>query len=100
MVIGISGRMQNGKDLTGKIIQILTNFPKMDNEKVIKDLDKEYYNNKFVIKKFADTLKDIVCLLIGCTREQLEDQNFKSLSMEDLYIEGIITKEFYESLPD
>ena len=29
------------------------------------------------IKKFADKLKDIVCLLIGCTREQLEDQEFK-----------------------
>ena len=26
----------------------------------------------------ADKLKDIVCLLIGCTREQLEDQDFKN----------------------
>ena len=30
------------------------------------------------IKKFADKLKDIVCLLIGCTREQLEDSEFKN----------------------
>ena len=29
------------------------------------------------IKKFADKLKDIVCLLIGCTRQQLECQEFK-----------------------
>ena len=29
------------------------------------------------IKKYADKLKDIVCLLIGCTREQLEDREFK-----------------------
>jgi hypothetical protein len=30
------------------------------------------------VKKFADKLKDIVCILIGCTREQLEDQDFKN----------------------
>ena len=29
------------------------------------------------IKKFADKLKDIVCLLIGCTREELENPKFK-----------------------
>ena len=33
--------------------------------------------SNFEIKKFADKLKDIVCLLIGCTREQLEDREFK-----------------------
>ena len=31
----------------------------------------------FEIKKYADKLKDFVCLLIGCTREQLEDREFK-----------------------
>ena len=31
----------------------------------------------FEIKKYADKLKDIVCLLIGCTREHLEDREFK-----------------------
>lgn len=29
------------------------------------------------IKKFADKLKDIVCMLIGCTRGQLENREFK-----------------------
>jgi len=29
------------------------------------------------IKKFADKLKDIACLLIGCTRADLEDREFK-----------------------
>lgn len=28
--------------------------------------------------RFADKLKDFVCRLIGCTREQLEDQDFKA----------------------
>ena len=34
--------------------------------------------SNFEIKKFADKLKDIVCLLINCTREQLEDEEFKN----------------------
>ena len=41
-----------------------------------KDHIRERCSN-YQIKKFADKLKDIVCLLIGCTREQLEDREFK-----------------------
>ena len=36
-----------------------------------------YQAQNWEIKKFADKLKDIVCLLIGCTRQQLEDREFK-----------------------
>ena len=38
-------------------------------------------NKGWQIKKFADKLKDIVCLLIGCTRKQLEDRDFKETSL-------------------
>lgn len=58
MIIGISGKQGSGKDEVGKIIQNLL-------------------GNDWQIKKYADKLKDIVCLLIGCTREQLEDREFK-----------------------
>ena len=34
--------------------------------------------HKWKIKKFADKLKDIICLLIGCSRDQLENESFKS----------------------
>ena len=34
-------------------------------------------SSNYQIKKFADKLKDIACLLIGCTREHLEDREFK-----------------------
>jgi len=57
-LIGISGKISSGKDLAGKILNDLS-------------------GNIFENKKFADKLKDIVCLLIGCTREQLEDREFK-----------------------
>ena len=54
----------------------------------------------FEIKKFADKLKDIVCLLLGCTREQLEDRGIKSLSLQELSDKGIISKEFVDLLDD
>ena len=57
-LIGISGKISSGKDLAGKILNDLS-------------------GNIFENKKFADKLKDIVCMLIGCTREQLEDREFK-----------------------
>ena len=57
-LIGISGKISSGKDLAGKILN---------------DLSGDIFENK----KFADKLKEIVCLLIGCTREQLEDREFK-----------------------
>lgn len=84
MIIGISGKIGSGKDLVGQIIQYLTS----EGEKIG---DFNYWSSnytarkeqnalpqfKWQIKKFADKLKDIVCLLIGCTREQLEDREFK-----------------------
>ena len=58
-IIGISGKKTVGKNTIAKIINQLT-------------------NNKYEEKCFADKLKDIVCLLIGCNREQLENESFKS----------------------
>lgn len=72
----------------------------MSTGRVVEHLHKDLANSEYKIKKFADKLKDIVCILIGCTREQLEDSKFKSMTMEDLYKQGLITKDFYESLPD
>jgi len=60
MIIAISGKQQSGKDFSAEeIIKLLPN-----------------YNWKIV--KFADKVKDIVCLLIGCTRLQLENITFKN----------------------
>ena len=63
-LIAISGKKQSGKNAIAKIINQLT-------------------NNKYEEKCFADKLKDIVCLLIGCTREQLEDEEFKNTELEE-----------------
>ena len=46
--------------------------------------------SRFIIKKYADKLKDIVCLLIGCSRVDLENRVFKDkeLGEEWWYYEG------------
>jgi len=77
MIIGISGKIKSGKDAIGKIIQMLAQG--IDSNTQIKDYVKgtDITGFDWKIKKFADKLKDIVCLLINCTREQLEDRDFK-----------------------
>lgn len=93
MIIAISGKIGSGKDTVGKIIQYLVDknvhneqmqgFPDTEEDfKVYLD-DVVEEDKLWQIKKFADTLKDIVCLLIGCTREQLEDQKFKETELSE-----------------
>ena len=93
-LIGVSGKIGSGKDTVAKIIQWLV---VLDNEapghfgtNSLADtihfikygkpfLETELFaNSNYVIKKFADKLKDIICLLIGCTREDLEKEDFKN----------------------
>src|SRR5690606_7441354 len=88
MIIAISDKIDSGKDTVAEIIQYLITKEKFPN---IKLEEKKFYytgftddiqtsqaeESNFQIKRFADKLKDIVCLLIGCTREQLEDREFK-----------------------
>jgi hypothetical protein len=84
MIIGVSGKMQSGKNLTANIIQYLVDKKKMNytTEDTKEDLE-SYLKNKHNLKcewqqkAFADKLKDIVCILLNCTREQLEDREFK-----------------------
>ena len=94
-ILAISGKKGVGKDTVGKIIQYLTakneaildiNMPDRDYWINISFEDYFKYNmlvHKWKIKKFADKLKDIICLLINCTREQLEDESFKNTELEE-----------------
>jgi len=94
MIIGINGRIGSGKDLVGKIIQYLIWKSKVErrekplstyslNDFLNKNYDLKGNLSEWQIKKFADKLKNIVCLLIGCRREQLEDINFKNQELEE-----------------
>jgi hypothetical protein len=97
-IISISGKAGSGKDTAGSIIQYLTESPnditKNSYEKwlMLKEFSR-FNSNNWKIKKFADKLKDIACMMLGCTREQLEDQEFKKTVLGpewDTY--GIIRK--------
>lgn len=65
-LIGIIGCINSGKDTVGNIIL-------------------ENVNNtcEWEIKKFADKLKDIVCILLNCTREDLENRVFKETELSE-----------------
>ena len=95
-LIGISGKAGVGKDLVGVIIQYLVHTTGIINMEYWEDFkNKSTFNqivfSQYVIKKFADKLKDIVCLLIGCTREQLEDREFKEKKLGEEWDIKIIT---------
>lgn len=92
MIIGISGKIGSGKDTIAKMIKFITliNFNEFNklrtehNEKIdlfqfyIDRADEIVKGSNWEIKRYADKVKDVICILIGCTREQLEDQKFKN----------------------
>lgn len=84
MLIATSGKINSGKDTVGKIIQYLIWKERVESDGVhlanysLADFERIGYQlSGWKIKKFADKLKDIVCILLSCTRQQLEDKNFK-----------------------
>jgi hypothetical protein len=104
MIIGISGKINSGKDTVGKIIQYLTLDKEvfaMTNADIIADLEYNGYcasKSDWKIKKFADKLKDIVCILLGCTRTELEDREFKEKELgEEWWFNHIIPERGFGS---
>lgn len=81
MIISISGHIGAGKDLVGSIIQYLIAYKdsKSLDDAAILFCQKHQIlpPDHWQIKKWADKLKDITCLILDCTREQLEDREFK-----------------------
>lgn len=77
MVIGVSGKLGSGKDAVGTIVQCLT-LGYTTGETCIALIENDIISDAtWENKKFAGKLKDIACLILGCTREQLEDREFK-----------------------
>lgn len=95
MIISISGRIGHGKDEVAKIIQYLTSRGSKGSYASFSLADS---TSSWHIKKFADKLKDITCLLLGCTREQLEDREFKEKELGEEWWYWDIDK--YPNLPD
>ncbi len=96
-IINVSGRINSGKDETGKIIQYLTSessnknsskyrsyseFKKKGGGSSPRNFD-HHYQSSWQIKKYATKLKQIVAILLGCTEEDLEDREFKEGKLGD-----------------
>jgi hypothetical protein len=80
-IIAIAGRAGSGKDTVGTVIQYLTSTFPIGTKTPFNIKENYSSTSNWQVKKFADKLKDIVCILIGCTREQLEDQDFKNTKL-------------------
>lgn len=99
-LIAISGKIGAGKDSVGNIIRYLSHpkYKEDSNLYLLKDIEDFLTHNSldtqetYQIKKFAGKLKDIVCILLGCSRVQLEDRVFKNKKLgEDWWYWKIFT---------
>ena len=111
-LIGISGKAGSGKSTVAKIIQelILGHSNEEIEQSILNEAGSKIQreDSGWEVKKFADKLKDIVCILIGCTKEDLESQEFKSRELKEDWIKyklhdgsvyRNISKEKYDLLP-
>ena len=115
-IISISGEMFSGKDTVGNIIQYLLWKDKVEkatipfsNYSVLDFINRNYdYKgqlSEWEIRKWADKLKDIVCIILNCTRAELEDRNFKEKELGEewwIYKSGkyIFTVDTYNKYKD
>lgn len=118
MIVGISGKKQSGKNTVALIWQYLYDYY-YNNYKhpITVEGFKEYVKNNhhlksdWIQKSFAYKIKQIACILIGCTMEQLEDPVFKetplgesfkvykyinSYNEIELFIDSLTQLEMYE----
>lgn len=65
MLIGITGHKFSGKSTVARLLHNATGYQ---------------------VVSFADKLKDITCVLSGCTRENLEDYDFKETRLVPDYL--------------
>lgn len=85
-LIGVSGGIGCGKDLIGQMLQYIGDeISEISFYRFEDSIKPHKYRvsraHKYEIKKFADKLKDCVCLILGCTREQLEDRDYKETEL-------------------
>lgn len=79
-LIGISGKIKSGKDFASTVCEYIDS---RSNKPFDRWVNTDYINYQkfdhqgYEIKKYAGKLKDIVCLITGVTRFELENQDIK-----------------------
>lgn len=92
MIISVSGKINSGKDTVGEIVQIISASPHFTDEAIVRFLGRPQLHPLWENKKFADKLKDMACMLLGCTREQLEDREFKEKELGEEWDKWYVEK--------
>ena len=89
-LIGISGKINSGKDTVGSIIQYLTSEAYTTRDRSYEsflrghqnpDTFGYYYHSDWKVKKFAYKLKEVASLLTGIPISNFEDQDFKKTNL-------------------
>lgn len=87
-IIAISGYSGSGKDLVGRIIQLLHARREHTNSQLLEILQNYETNQWWIeelcgweIKKFAGKLKEIASMLTGIPIQKFEDQEFKKTNL-------------------
>lgn len=80
MIVSVSGKMQAGKDTTGKIIQFLT---QKNNEISLEEMlqypsTEQPNTTEWKIKKYAGKLKECISLITGVSLADLEREDIKN----------------------
>lgn len=88
-LIGVSGTINSGKDVTGEMLQYIS---MVDNPTYKGFQDNIILECDYEIKKCAEKLKEVVALIIGCKRSDLEDETFKNKELPEQW--WVYTRDF------
>ena len=89
-LVGFSGKLGHGKDMAAEMFQYIqykessSHFyvPRFEDWENLTDDERRMLSGT-QIEKFGGKLKDIICVLLNCTREQLEDREFKETPLSE-----------------
>ena len=102
-LVAISGHIASGKDEIANMINYFTSTNKPN----FREYEHRYINNDAIILnpaykivKFADKLKDCICLILGCTREDLEDRDFKNTPLGEQWRRWVVYSEYLSDVGD
>lgn len=119
MIIGIAGGKGQGKDTVCKIMQYLFYLDRLEESPRVKELwtyddfihlcethgkvptfeaiSKPYidYLSGWHKVMWAEKMKQCVCLILGCTMEQLEDEGFKAKELGEEWKRYLVVEQIY-----
>lgn len=91
MIIALSGKIGSGKDLSAKIIQYhfaknrVTSCSSISLDFWLERYDDLSSLSGFEIRSLAGKIKDAACILLGCSRSDLENRAYKEAPLGHLW---------------